>query len=356
MNHRAQELELTAAEQAYLVDTMDEVSRSFAIVVRSLEEPLKSYMAAAYLICRVVDNIEDCTQPFAWKQERFHEFHQLVEEPESASKVLAAWGQQSWPGLTAAEAAMMGQLEEADLLWKIYARIPETSRSSIRRWTSEMADGMLLIEDPDRHILVENGQGVRVLAAESDYNTYCFYVAGTVGHMATELAVIQYGLADEVAGLLAETCEACGRGLQKTNILKDFAEDLDRGVSYLPYTWHQQANLDPLTLNGAPSAWKRQVIDDVVQELHIASEYAQALPYSATGYRMASLMSLLPAYQTLLLAARQQDTLFTPKHRVKISRQTMVKCQWDAKSMLFKNDAVGRYRHRIEDEIDRVLA
>ena len=219
-----------------------------------------------------------------------------------------------------------------------------------------MADGMLLNEDPDRHILLENRHGVRVLAAESDYNAYCFYVAGTVGHMATELSVIQYGLSEKVAGLLAATCEACGRGLQKTNILKDFAEDLGRGISYLPYTWHQQANEAPLSLAGAPPAWKRKIIDDVVQELHVATEYAQALPYSATGYRMASLMSLLPAYQTLLLAAKRQETLFTPKHEVKISRQTMVKCQWDAKSMLRRNDAVGQYSRRMEDEIQRVLA
>lgn len=356
MNDYTQRLELTGAEQAYLSDTMDEVSRSFAIVVRSLEEPLKHYMATAYLICRIVDNIEDCTQLFAWKQQRFQEFHQLVEEPASAPSILAFWGPQSWPGLTEAEAAMMGQVDESTLLWEIYARIPEGSRASIRRWTLEMADGMLLIEDPNQHILLESQHGVRVLAAESDYNAYCFYVAGTVGHMATELSVIQYGLSAEVASLLAATCEACGRGLQKTNILKDFAEDLGRGVSYLPYTWHQQADLAPLSLSGAPAAWKRKVILDVVQELHVAAEYAQALPYSAAGYRMASLMTLLPAYQTLLLAAKRQDMLFTPKHHVKISRQTMVKCQWDAKSMLLKNDAVRRYCHRIEDEIQRVLA
>ena len=356
MNDYTQRLELTGAEKEYLSDTMGEVSRSFAIVVRSLEEPLKYYMATAYLICRVVDNIEDCTQPFAWKQQRFQELHQLVEEPASAPNILAVWSQQLWPGLTPAEAAMMGQGDESALLWEIYARIPERSRASIRHWTSVMAGGMLLIEDPDQHILLENEHGVRVLAAESDYNSYCFYVAGTVGHMATELSVIQYGLSEEVAGLLLATCEACGRGLQKTNILKDFAEDLGRGISYLPYTWHQEANETPLSLSGAPPAWKRKVIDDVVQELHVATEYAQALPYSAAGYRMASLMSLLPAYQTLLLAAKRQDTLFTPEHHVKISRQTMVKCQWDAKSMLLKNDAVWQYSHRIEDEIQRVLA
>ena len=353
--HEVRELELTDAEKKYLDEMMNKVSRSFAIVVLNLEEPLNCYMATAYLICRVVDNIEDCDQPFAWKQQRFQEFHQLIEEPASAPQILAAWGQESWPGLTQDESEMMGQARGLSL-WEIYAQIPERSRSAIRRWASEMADGMLRIEDPDQHPLLENRDGIRVLAAESDYNAYCFYVAGTVGHMATELVVDHYGLAEDVAIRLSASCEACGRGLQKTNILKDFAEDLGRGISYLPYTWHREADFAPLSLAGAPMQWKKKVIDDVARELHHAAEYVLALPYDAAGYRMASLMSLLPAYQTLLVAAKRHDTLFTAEHHVKISRPTMAKCQWDAHTMLADNDAVIRYSRRLEGELDAALA
>jgi farnesyl-diphosphate farnesyltransferase len=350
-----QKLDLTGAEKKYLDDTMKKVSRSFAIVVLSLEEPLNSTMAAAYLICRVVDNIEDCAQPFAWKEQRFQEFHRLIERPASAPQILADWSRESWPGLTQDELEMMGQVR-GSILWEIYATIPQRSRSIIRRWASEMADGMLRVEDPDRHPLLEARGGVRVLATESDYNEYCFYVAGTVGHMATELVVVHYGLAEDVATRLLATCEACARGLQKTNIVKDFAEDLGRGISYLPYTWHREADYTPLSLAGAPVQWKKKVIDDVVRELRDATEYVLTLPYDAAGYRMASLMSLLPAYQTLLLAAKRHDTLFTSGHHVKISRATMAKCQWDANSMLADNDAVRQYSRRLEGEIDAAMA
>jgi farnesyl-diphosphate farnesyltransferase len=114
--------------------------------------------------------------------------------------------------------------------------MPERSRSIIGRWASGRADGMLRVEDPDQHPLPENRDGVRVPAAESDHNQYCFYVAGNVGHIATELAAVHYGLAEDVASRLSVACEACGRGLQKTNIVKGFIEDLGRGISYLPYT------------------------------------------------------------------------------------------------------------------------
>jgi farnesyl-diphosphate farnesyltransferase len=353
MNTRT--LKLTDAEKKYLNDMMSKVSRSFAIVVLSLEEPLNAYLAAAYLICRVVDNIEDCIQPFAWKQQRFQEFHRLIEEPASAPQILAVWSQESWPGLTQDELAMMRSVHGL-MLWEIYAGIPEKSRASIRRWASEMADGMLRVEDPDQHPLLEDRGGVRVLAAESDYNAYCFYVAGTVGHMATELVVVHYGLAEDVATKLAAACEACGRGLQKTNILKDFAEDLGRGFSYLPYTWLREADCAPLSLAGAPVWWKQKVIDDVVRELRAATEYVLALPYHAAGYRMASLMSLLPAYQTVLLAAKQHAILFTSEHHVKISRPTLAKCQGVAHSMLTDNAAVRRYRRQVEGEIAAAMA
>jgi farnesyl-diphosphate farnesyltransferase len=174
--------------------------------------------------------------------------------------------------------------------------------------------------------------------------------------MATDLVVVHYGLAEDVTTKLLATCEACGRGLQKTNILKDFAEDLGRGVSYLPYTWHREADFAPLSLAGAPMQWKKKVIEDIVRELHDATEYVLALPYHASGYRMASLMSLLPSYQTLLFAAKRHDTLFTSEHHVRISRLTMAKCQWDAQSMLTDNDAVRRYSRRLEGEIDAAMA
>ena len=54
---------VTKDQSDYLAARMNEVSRSFALVVPSLEEPLDHYMATAYLLCRVADNIEDCGQP-----------------------------------------------------------------------------------------------------------------------------------------------------------------------------------------------------------------------------------------------------------------------------------------------------
>jgi farnesyl-diphosphate farnesyltransferase len=342
--------ELTSTQEAYLNSWMQRVSRSFALVVPWLEAPLNHYLATAYLLCRVVDNIEDCTQPAEWKKQCFAEAAFLLAEPQSAAEILTGWQQERWPGLTPDEQQMMN-VSDGETLWHIYGSIPAESRQIIQRWVLEMIEGMSRLDAPEREPHFVERQGVQVLARETDYSQYCYVVAGTVGYMSTELVIQQYGLGDGLAERLLASCEACGRGLQKTNIVKDFAKDLRRGISYLPDEWLQEIDSAPLSLQGAPPAWSWKIVNNVLEELQEATDYLVALPYTAAGYRMASLMSLLPAYQTLLLAAQQHSTLFTPDHRVKIPRQTMIQCIQDGQTMVTDNKAVLAYSKRLEQAV-----
>lgn len=338
----------------YLEDQMKKVSRSFALVVSYLEQPLQTYLSAAYLVCRVVDNIEDTTQPFDWQRQRFDEFCELLEAPDAAADILARWAGLSWPGLTEDEQQLMG-LEQGAMLWRIYGAIPAQARQVIARWASDMVQGMSKIEDPNQEPQLILRDRVHMLASKPDYDRYCYYVAGTVGYLATEMAVAFYGLSGPHVGRLFATCEACGRGLQKTNIVKDFRKDLSRGVSYLPDEWLRQADYQPLGLAGAPASWKRLVIDDVLADLRDATQYVLALPYRVTGYRIASLLCLFPAYQTMLRAAEQARKLFTADHNFKITRFTMLNCIRDARSLVNDNTAVLAYSRAAEEAIGSLL-
>jgi farnesyl-diphosphate farnesyltransferase len=343
------------AQIRYLEDQMKKVSRSFALVVSHLEQPLREFLSAAYLICRVVDNIEDTTEPFEWQRQRFDDFFALLDAPARAVEILARWGAERWPGLTDDERRLMGP-EHGTTLWQNFNALPDRVRQVIVRWARDMAQGMSEIEDPGRApLLVRRGQ-VQMLAAKQDYDRYCYYVAGTVGHLATEMAVDFYSLDGQQAGQLFDTCEACGRGLQKTNIVKDFQKDLARGVSYLPDEWLGQVDYQPLSLAGAPAAWKRLVIGDVLADLREATRYVLALPYEVLGYRIASLLCLLPAYQTLLRAGEQARNLFTAAHNIKISRLTMMSCIRDARSLVNDNQAILAYSLAAEESILSSLA
>lgn len=84
--------------------------------------------------------------------------------------------------------------------------------------------------------------------------------------------------------------------------------------------------------------------------------YIAILPYDLTGYRLACLMCVLPAFQTILKAARNHDRLFTPEHNIKILRTTFLGCIRDAQSMVNSNESIMQYSHKVESEITREFA
>jgi farnesyl-diphosphate farnesyltransferase len=340
--------------QAYLQYWMQRVSRSFAVVVVYIEEPLKEYLSIAYLICRVIDNVEDAIQKPAWKADRFDEVANLIQNPGLAVKTLANWEKEVWAGLTSDQQRIMLPAD-GTLLWELYAQIPDRSRQIISHWTLEMVAGMRVLGEPRIPPQLVSQKGIDMPGNEQDYNDYCYIVAGTVGHMATELAIQHYGIAEENARKLLAGAEACGRGLQKTNILKDFAADLGRKVSYLPDEWLQTADYAPLSLQGAPIEWKFQVIYDVMNELSEATNYVLDLPVEALGYRRASLLCLFPAYQTILLAARDQERLFTPEHDIKISHQTMEACVQDAMRLAGDDLGILEYRLSVQAAVEQTF-
>lgn len=345
---------LNTQEKQYLSDAMGKVSRSFALVVALLEEPLDLFMTTAYLICRVADNIEDSLRPLAWQQQRFGELERLLRDPAVAPDILAVWSQEKWPGLTTDEQALMGTVGGMQL-WRIYGALPEAPQQVIRDWVLVMIQGMAQkdgVVSPPRTV---QRNGIHLLASEQDYNRYCYFVAGTVGHLGTELVVAHYGVSADVARRLYESCESCGRGLQKTNIIKDFGKDLRRQVCYLPDTWLQEAQYAPLLLDGAPREWTQHVIHDAQRELHNALDHVLNIPLDAVGYRKASLICLLPGLQTLLMAAQHAERLFTPRHHVKISRETMMECLQMADWLWEDNDAIVPYCEAIEQAINTSL-
>jgi farnesyl-diphosphate farnesyltransferase len=343
------------AQESYLSAQMNKVSRSFAVVVSNVEQPLRGYLSIAYLLCRVADNIEDCTNSLNWKKKRFSEFIDLLGNPSNAADVLEYWEAESWPGLTLDEANLMGFSAGRDL-WDIYASIQRAEQEIIKRWITVMAERMSYIGEVGHHPSFIEQQGIHMLASKNDYDDYCYIVAGTVGHMATELVIDYYNLNKETSHEVLRTCEACGRALQKTNILKDFVKDLARGISYLPDEWLSDADYSPVRLGGAQLDWKQMVFEDILNELNTATEYVLALPKNVIGYRMATLLCLLPALQTNLLAAKQKDKLFTPNHQYKITRLTLSQCMLDARHMVQKDGQIRAYSQRVQTEVGKILS
>ena len=341
---------LPPEQHTYLAHYMKGVSRSFSLVAPEVDSPLEDYLATAYLICRVVDNIEDTTQPFEWQQARFAELAELLDYPQKAEAVLANWDRLAWPGLTDSEKELM-TIKDGLMLWQTYAQISDVYRAPIRHWAGVMAFGMERSGNPTTSDYFFTQGDVRLPLLESDYDLYCFYVAGTVGRMITELAIQFYDVGDDSAQILTDGSDACGRALQKTNIVKDFAADLERGVCYLPGEWLREIDYAPLKLRNVPSYWKKKVLLNVVAEIEDSVDYVLAMPKTAVGYRRAGLMMMLPAFETILLAARLLPDLFTPNHAVKISRKKMGQCVLRARKMATDDEAIQAYARDMSRQI-----
>jgi hypothetical protein len=83
--------------------------------------------------------------------------------------------------------------------------------------------------------------------------------------------------------------------------------------------------------------------------------YVVNLPLTAVGYRQTSLLTMVPAYQTMLLAAHKLSTLFTPDHHVKISRHTMAQSVVQTIRLATDNEAIQKYAQRMQQRVTEAL-
>ena len=74
----------------------------------------------------------------------------------------------------------------------------------------------------------------RGLAHATDLDDYCYYVAGVVGEMLTDLFCEYSPEIGRQRAALSALAASFAQGLQMTNILKDVWEDRSRGACWLP--------------------------------------------------------------------------------------------------------------------------
>ena len=87
------------------------------------------------------------------------------------------------------------------------------------------------------------------LKDQQDMDSYCYYVAGVVGEMLTELFCDYSSAIDENHGELMQLAVSFGQGLQMTNILKDIWDDQKRNMCWLPQSVLESYGV---SLDGAP--------------------------------------------------------------------------------------------------------
>lgn len=319
-------LPMDAQDWAFCKEALEHVSRTFSQPIAFLPEELRVAVTLGYLLCRIADTIEDHPNVEAHRKPALFE-HFLALIDASVREPVGATLETNT--LRALFAEITAPPDDAELSLSrridVVARVLMTMRAPVReilaRWVSEMARGM------DLYTRRRPGaDGWSALHTVEDLDRYCYYVAGTVGHLLTDLFIEAIGLDPRSPQALAlrEDAESFAEGLQMVNILKDVTDDRARLVSFVPRTSVQREGLDIEGLT-APDVRARAhaavapLFDRAEGHLDRALRYALAIPASESGIRMFCLLPLFMAVRTLVVA-RGNDAMFVSGAPVKISR------------------------------------
>lgn len=195
---------------------LDATSRSFAAVIKELDGELARVISLFYLVLRGLDTIEDdMTIPDEIKQPILRSFHQKTITP--------GW---NYDGCGPKEKDRQ-LLVEYDVVVDELNRLEPHYREVIVDICHKMEIGMA----DYAHKAATTGE--IYLETIEDFDLYCHYVAGLVGEGISRLAGAS-GKEVEWLGNQLELANSMGLFLQKTNIIRDYREDVDDRRHFWP--------------------------------------------------------------------------------------------------------------------------
>lgn len=254
---------------------LDRVSRSFAFCIARLEGAMRERVGLSYLLCRVLDTVEDANWPsFAAQERAFRQFDSFMQpgvfaqgickDAQAGSSVaeVASWVGSFPDGINEGEAAL---LRDAHFLFQDFHRLPLETRLLLGRLVCSMSGGM-------RHYMAKKASvGRLVLSTVVDVNKYCFFVAGVVGEILTGFVTAEKEAASVARGRLKDSF-SFGLFLQKVNLLKDQKGDEKEGRFLVPS--------------------RDAVFSSLIRDAEGAFRYLVSLPVRDQGFRLFCAWSL----------------------------------------------------------------
>jgi len=302
------------------------VSRTFAISIPVLPMPLQRVVANAYLQCRIIDTIED--DP-GLSLDQKHEFSQGFVQCLSGEADADAFAQSLYPQLSDKVLDMEKELVRSNAdVQRIYQSFPAVDQKAIFACVETMSKGMVHFQQR------QSPEGLYDIQEMEDY---CYFVAGVVGEMLTNIYANHESAIKAQQETLMPLARSFGQGLQMTNILKDIWDDQKRGVCWLPAKdFSDQGYALHFLSEGKTDKAFQQGLMQLIALAHFrlkeALDYTLKIPASQREIRQFNLWSLGMAMLTLRKIARHPE--YRSGDEVKISRNsvrlTIILMKWFA--------------------------
>ncbi len=297
---------------AYQKKLLPGVSRTFALTIPLLPEPLCAIVTNAYLLCRIVATIEDDDSLTLTESQYFPEkFRHVLEQQASP---------QSFANALLAKISAQTPRKELELIQEIPYII-----ACLRTFTvDQQAQLIQCVNIMSRGMSeFQRNASLAGLKTMAQLDNYCYHVAGVVGEMLTEL------FCDYAPAMMKHKTQAVqlavtfGQALQMTNILADIWEDQQRGICWLPQELFLKHNIDlaqglPVQNQLGYQAAIQELCLNAFQHLNTAMEYFSLIPATEIGIKQ---FTLLPINLAALTLNHIYDAPgFTDRNHIKINR------------------------------------
>jgi farnesyl-diphosphate farnesyltransferase len=291
------------------------VSRTFALTIPQLPEPLAWVVSNAYLLCRIVDTIED--EPALNLPSKRYFCRQFVNvvagamAPEKFASELAPYLSES---TIPAEHALIRYTSQVIAITHSFN---ERQQEALYCCVKLMAEGMVEFQE---------GDSLCGLKDLRQMDRYCYHVAGVVGEMLTKLFCDYSPDIAKNEDALMKLAVSFGQGLQMTNILKDIWDDRSRGACWLPQDIFDEVGFDLRQMDrdhSRPTFGQglAHLIGIAYGHLNNALTYTLLIPKHETGIRHFCLWAIGLAVLTLRKINKHRT--FSSGNEVKVSRRSV---------------------------------
>ena len=315
---------------------LTKVSRTYALTIRALGEPFREPVLIGYLFCRIADTYEDSEiLSVEQKTEALDNFKELFLSEGKELKYLERIREICKSFRTDDSEEFLALYPQP--AFERYATFPAEVKKAMASTVCEMIDGM------KKTVIRQSTQEKIGTKSLEELEEYCYFVAGTVGNMLTDL-FFHYSpwINEKLYEQMCQHKHAFAEALQLTNIVKDAMGDLKRGVSFIPRDLALQYGVDleklylPQNRKQAQEVMNALIIK-AVKSLNRAVLYSILIPKQEPRMRIFCIMPVLFAIKTLAAAVENSDKLLDADAKVKISRDEVKKtikfitlnCVWD---------------------------
>lgn len=320
MNNQARE-----KDWEYCRKILPLVSRTFALNIERLEGGIFKAVLLGYLLFRIPDTFEDTIyQDEKEKITDLSDFSVIFKGDKDLPHRLKLYESLKFRWKENSDEKDL--IENGHIVLRCYFDIPDTYRRIIDPLIVETSEGMIKFQKQK----LQSNKKIFQLADIKELEDYCYYVAGIVGKMLTEVFCQRESI-EEKRSELENFRVHFGIALQLINVVKDYRKDIARGWCYIPLTvtekYHIEINkIEPLSLKQIQGIIK-EMIPPIVTYLDSTLRYIKLLPLTERSIRVFCIIPFILGYRTLVKIVQMEGNKLTREEVAVIMKQSDVYAQ-----------------------------